>query len=242
MYALSPLPKRTTPLTEPSSGQYSPVLACHKIWSRSFVISTIACEYLCGSTTGCPRAVCCGTGPLTRVCARVPPGQHLLPGGYIRGPHAFGRGQRHHGRFGAPEKKKGGAGGRGEAIAGEPALTTSLWNMPYADDAGVVAQSPEQLRRYPLLKIWPRPSISWWIAARYSFQTGPGSGDIVDVISTVPFQGLSQRLNAWSASRPCSWAYFKLCGSCINRPTTSPDSLQSHQAVNASQLTEHMLC
>ena len=25
------LPKRTTPLIEPSSGQYSPVLACHKI-------------------------------------------------------------------------------------------------------------------------------------------------------------------------------------------------------------------
>ena len=30
-YAVSTLPKRTTPLTEPSSGQYSPVLACHKI-------------------------------------------------------------------------------------------------------------------------------------------------------------------------------------------------------------------
>ena len=31
MYALSTLPKRTTPLIEPSSGQYSPVLACHRI-------------------------------------------------------------------------------------------------------------------------------------------------------------------------------------------------------------------
>ena len=28
---LSTLPKRTTPLTEPSSRQYSPVLACHRI-------------------------------------------------------------------------------------------------------------------------------------------------------------------------------------------------------------------
>ena len=31
MYALSILPKRTTPLIEPFSGQYSPVLACHRI-------------------------------------------------------------------------------------------------------------------------------------------------------------------------------------------------------------------
>ena len=31
MYDISTLPKRTTPLIEPSSGQYSPVLACHRI-------------------------------------------------------------------------------------------------------------------------------------------------------------------------------------------------------------------
>ena len=30
-YVLSTLPKRTTPLIEPSLGQYSPVLACHRI-------------------------------------------------------------------------------------------------------------------------------------------------------------------------------------------------------------------
>ena len=30
--------------------------------------------------------------------------------------------------------------------AGEPALVTTLWGMLYADDAGVVSQSPEQLR------------------------------------------------------------------------------------------------
>ena len=51
MYALFTLPKRTTPSTEPSSGQYSPVLACHIISSRPFVNSTMACEYACGSTT-----------------------------------------------------------------------------------------------------------------------------------------------------------------------------------------------
>ena len=31
IYALSTLPKRTVPLIEPYSGQYSPVLACHRI-------------------------------------------------------------------------------------------------------------------------------------------------------------------------------------------------------------------
>ena len=36
---------------------------------------------------------------------------------------------------------------RGRATAGEPALATSLWGMLYADDAGVVAQSPEQLKK-----------------------------------------------------------------------------------------------
>ena len=37
--------------------------------------------------------------------------------------------------------------GREEATAGESALATPLWSMLYADDAGVVSQSPEQLRK-----------------------------------------------------------------------------------------------
>ena len=44
-------------------------------------------------------------------------------------------------------KKKRGAGGRGEATAGESVLATLLWGMVYADDAGVVSRSPEQLRK-----------------------------------------------------------------------------------------------
>ena len=39
------------------------------------------------------------------------------------------------------------AGGRGEATAGESVLATPLWGMLYADDAGVVPQSPEQLTK-----------------------------------------------------------------------------------------------
>ena len=44
-------------------------------------------------------------------------------------------------------RKKMGAGGRGEATAGESVLVTPLWGMLYADDAGVVSRSPEQLRK-----------------------------------------------------------------------------------------------
>ena len=44
-------------------------------------------------------------------------------------------------------RKKRGAGGRREATEGEPALATSLWGMLYADDAGVVSQSPEQPKK-----------------------------------------------------------------------------------------------
>ena len=44
-------------------------------------------------------------------------------------------------------RKKRGAGGRGEATVGESALGTPLWGMLYDDDAGVVSQSPEQLRK-----------------------------------------------------------------------------------------------
>ena len=40
-------------------------------------------------------------------------------------------------------RKKRGAGGWGEATAGESVLATSLWGMLYADDAGVILQSPE---------------------------------------------------------------------------------------------------
>ena len=40
-------------------------------------------------------------------------------------------------------RKKRGAEGRGEANAGESVLAMLLWGMLYADDVGVVTQSPE---------------------------------------------------------------------------------------------------
>ena len=44
-------------------------------------------------------------------------------------------------------REKTGAGERGGATSGEPVLETSLWGTFYADDAGVVSQSPERLRK-----------------------------------------------------------------------------------------------
>ena len=73
----------------------------------------------------------------------APPVQHLPCGGYTRGLQAFQGEQRHH--FGAPEGEEGGPG-RGEATTGEPVLAKPLWGILYADDAGVVSQSPAQLR------------------------------------------------------------------------------------------------
>ena len=98
---------------------------------------------------GVLRVFRCGTGPSPRVRARAPSVQYILRGGYKRDLRAFEGGQRHHGRFGAPVEEKGcgGAGVREEATAGEPVLATPLWGMLYADDAGVVSQSPEQPRK-----------------------------------------------------------------------------------------------
>ena len=69
---ISTQPKRTTPLIEPSSGQYSPVLACHRLWSRSFVNSTVACEHACGSTTGCVLEVFAVGQYLRQGCVLAP--------------------------------------------------------------------------------------------------------------------------------------------------------------------------
>ena len=44
-------------------------------------------------------------------------------------------------------RKKRGAGGRGEATVGESVLATPFSGMLYADEAGVVSQSPEQMRK-----------------------------------------------------------------------------------------------
>ena len=84
----------------------------------------------------------CETGPSLRVRTRAHPVQYILHGDYKRGLHAFKADKdimdvlvHLRGR------------GRGEATTGEPALATSLWGMLYADDAGVVSQSPEQLQR-----------------------------------------------------------------------------------------------
>ena len=95
---------------------------------------------------GVLEVVCCGTRSSLRVRARAPPAQHFLRGGYKRGLHAFQGGRRHRGRFGTPEEEKGGGGAGGSncrrVSPGDAAL-----GMLYADDAGVVSRSSEQLRK-----------------------------------------------------------------------------------------------
>ena len=64
-------------------------------------------------------------------------------------------------------RKEQGTVGAGEAnTAGELGLATPLWGTPYADDAGVVTRSPEQLRKMigvmctRVLVVWPHVSVS----------------------------------------------------------------------------------
>ena len=77
-----------------------------------------------------------GTRPSSRVRARAPTVQHLLRGDYKRSFRAFQGGQRHHGCLGSPEEETVGGGVGG-----------SNCRRVNPDDAGVVSQSPEQLRR-----------------------------------------------------------------------------------------------
>ena len=102
----------------------------------------MACEYACGSKTGCARGVLLWNRAFVKgACSRP-----SCSTSYKLGLHAFQGEQKHHRRFGALEEKTG-AGGRGEAIAREPVLVTPLFGMLYVDDAGFVLRSPEQLRK-----------------------------------------------------------------------------------------------
>ena len=96
MHALSTLPQRTTPLIEPSSGEYLPALACHKKLPRTFVNSTMACEHAysmrMARRQGVLGVVRCGTEPSSRVRARVPETaryRHLLFFGGGEVPHQW---------------------------------------------------------------------------------------------------------------------------------------------------------
>ena len=102
-----------TPLTEPSSREYSPVLACHKRGSRLFVNAMMACKHTCSSPTGCYRGGSLWNRAFAKGACGTPPIQYLLRGGYKRGLHAFQGGERHNVHFDASEEEKegGGAGG-----------------------------------------------------------------------------------------------------------------------------------
>ena len=89
----------------------------------------------------------CVTGPSSRVRACTPSVRHLLRGGYKRGLHVFEGEQRHHGRFGAPDEKNGGGGDGGSNRRRVSLGDIALGHGFIADDARVVLQIPEQLRK-----------------------------------------------------------------------------------------------
>ena len=96
---------------------------------------------------GVLEAVRCGTRPLLRVRARAPLLFNIFFAAVINVASThFKADECVMDALVHPRKKRGG-GGRGEATVGESVLATPLWGMLYADDAGVVLQSPEQLRK-----------------------------------------------------------------------------------------------
>ena len=106
----------------------------------------MACKYACDSTTESTRGGSLWSRAFKCACS-CPSCLIYSSWRYKCGLHAFQAEQIHYGRFGAPEGKKGGEGERRKATAGEPALATSLWGVLYADNAGVVSQLLNQLRK-----------------------------------------------------------------------------------------------
>ena len=109
----------------------------------------MACEHAFVSTTGCARGCSLWNKIFVKgACSRLsctPSSSRQLQ----TWPPSISSRKVHHGRFGTPEEEKRGEGkgGKGEATAGESVLATPLWGMRYVDDAEVVSQSPEQLRK-----------------------------------------------------------------------------------------------
>ena len=102
-----------------------------------------ACEYACGSTTGCAWGGSLWEQSLRQEYVLVPLRFNIFFAAVVK--KAYTRLNAHKDIMDALVhlKKKKGAGGRGEATAGEPVLVAPFWVMLYADDSGVVSQFPE---------------------------------------------------------------------------------------------------
>ena len=107
----------------------------------------MACEHACGSTTGFARAGSLWNKGLRQRCVHAPLLFNIFFVGVINvADTRFKADKGIMDAFVYPRENRG-AEGRGKATAEESVLATPLWGMLYADDAEVVSQSPEQLRK-----------------------------------------------------------------------------------------------
>ena len=130
MYALSTLPKRTTPLIEPSSiGVPHHMISIIRQFHDGMRAWVRLDDRVCAVVVFAPLLFnICFAAVINVASTRFKADKGTMDAlVHLR--------------------KKRGAGGRGEATAGELVLATPLWGMLNADDVGVVPQSPDQLRK-----------------------------------------------------------------------------------------------
>ena len=107
----------------------------------------MACEHACGSTTGYARGGSLGNKAFVKGACSSPLPFNIFFAVVINVASMRFKEDKSIMDALVHLRKKRGAGGRGELIGGESVLATPLWGMLYADDAEVVSQSPEQLRK-----------------------------------------------------------------------------------------------
>ena len=123
-HALSTLPKRTTPLSEPLLNSTRPFWRATEYDLGHSSIPRWHTRMRAARRQSVLGVVHCGTGPSLRVRSRAPPVQRLLRGVYDVAYTHFKADKDIMDALVHPRKKKGAGGGGGGATAGEPVLAT----------------------------------------------------------------------------------------------------------------------